>query len=305
MTRHTAVLALLVVATLATAAPAAAAPDVYAIDGDHPLTTDSAVEEYRETGRVARNTTQLAMTITVADDREQANVSGPALPGSPGDLTTTYLCVDYRESVERTVRFNLPREYAVPRAAELSAVGGGPTATLDPTADRNDTAVTVRFDGPARACYELDTVQGQIVEVKSWSRGLLNQSLGVEVPSLGNGGDAQWEYVPAGAFAVNSTYQIPRDAETVMIQYDASNANQTAPTWVPVRECSDPSDQPVCVVERQSDRIELLAASGDAPPVRYRQGGSATGDLAAAVRGIQHAASNFIAEARAFVGGVF
>lgn len=258
------------------------------IDADNPLTSDSAIRDYQDDGAVSRNLSQIAMEVTIADSREQANISGPTLPGSPSDLTKTYVCMDYRESMTREVRIYLPDEYLRPRVnAELNAINGGATASVEPAEDGNYTAMTVRFTEPTRACFAFEWTRGYYFGIKDWTHSIVNQTTGITLPSLTGGGEP-WQYVDASEFVDDETVPIPQDGESMTIQYDDTPL-QNSSTWISVPDCNDPAEQDVCVLNRQNGTVTLLDASDPPNPVRYKAGSDASSTIEAAINDLMRA----------------
>lgn len=264
------------------AAGVALGTDMTTIDDNHPLTTDDAINDYEDDGIVTRNLTQLNLEITIADDPGPANVSGPELPFSFAGVTKTYVCLDYRESISRTIRLYIPDAYLQPRVnAELTAINSDTTAAIEPVNDSSATSMTVQFTGAERACFAYDWTRGYYFGIKDWTNDIVNQTTGITLPSLS--GDSQpWAYVNTAALQNESTVTIPRNGSTMTIQYD-DTPNDNESTWITVPDCNDPEDQDICRFQDDSGNVTLMDASPPVNQVRYKQGTDISSVLQSAV----------------------
>lgn len=249
-------------------AVADASPDVYAIDADHELATDRAIDEYHRDGVISQNLTKLYLTVTIAETHQDAGIDG-----FHSNFNNQFICLDYRETIPREVRVYIPRDYWWPRPAEKDSVTSQSPATFEPTDEENHTAITVRFDGPERACYVVGKEAGFYFRNKDRLVDAVNDTTGWSLPQLG-GGETQWQYVPDGVFLNNSTHTIPTKGKDMTIQYAPEYGNETDPTWLPVPSCNDPEDQAVCQYERdgRAESVELLVTDARAPTIRYKRG---------------------------------
>ena len=286
-------------------APTAASGNTTALDDDTALTEESVIEEYEEEGVVTVSETVPDLSITVADSAGDVDVHGLRYT----DYDTTYLRFEYDESIERTVRVYVPREYWHPHPSTLDAVDGDASAQLTPTEDGNYTAVEIHFDGETDAVFEVRQQASLVFSARDHGTEWLSNETGVDIPAV-SGEQDQWEYLPAQALANESAVGIDTEGDDVRVQYDASNTSDpTDQRWRTIPPCSSSAggDAPVCTFENdhEPDRINVLAQTNDPPDVRYHHdagffadlrssGGELFGDIPGAV----------LDDARDFLDGV-
>lgn len=239
---------------------------LYAVDGNHDLTSEGAIREYQQSGSASTAIDGLAMAVSVHDSHESAGLDGLHV-----DSANTYLRVEYDEEIARTVRVFIPSAYFEPRPKDdLQPVSGSATAALEPTADASMTAVTLRLSGETTAVFAVGREAGAVFGARRYISDAMNRTIGVSVPSLGGGGP-QWQPVPPRTISgANASYAIEYPPEDVTIQY-AQNPNATRENrdWVTVPPC-ERSEGPVCWFERDgSEATYILAETTDPPPVRY------------------------------------
>lgn len=252
--------ALLLTLALAAAAVGTVSATTTTIDADHQLASDDAVAEYQENGTVSAELTRIDATVTIADESENAGMNGTYL-----DAGTTYLRIDYDESVARTLRLYFPSEYFSPRVKRgLEPAGTGPNAEITTVRDGEMTAVTVDVSGETDTTYGVSAVSGTVWSVRSSIQDQVENVTGWSVPTLSS--DEQWRYVGEGNYSTASPRTINDTGLTV--QYEVERDNTTE--WLPVPECKSPESQRVCALEDGNQTV--LMSGGDAPRVRYRSG---------------------------------
>lgn len=293
-------MAVLVVLALGVTAPVSGSTGVYPVDSDHPLTGDQSVKEYQASGVASADLTQLDMGVTVADDHEQANMSG-----FYSDTGKVWLCLDYRESIERTVRVYLPSEYFTPRPGEVQSVTSDHTATLAPRDDDTYTAVTVTFEGADRACFPISKSSGTYWSMKDDINSWVNNTTGWKMPTFTDTAE-QWRSLPAGAFENSTMYRIPTKSQQVSIQFDAEPGPETQ--WLRVPECSDVGEQEICryteasdATNRENASVVLMSTKDTPPPVRFKYGDDSSAGFLAGLNDIQGAFDSFLND----IGGWF
>lgn len=265
-------IALLVIVSVVAMAPIAAGQTgVYPVDSNHPLAEQDAIQEYQATGSVSANLTALDVGITIADDHEDANMSGVYT-----DTGKTWVCIDYRESIERTLRINIPSEYFEPRPGKIDSATSDRTAEFASREDGAYTAVKVSFDGPSRACFAVTAASGAYWSAKDKVNRWVNNTTGWELPEL-RSEPGQWRSLTTAAFENSTQHRIPTKGETVTVQYDAEPGPETQ--WIRVPECQDVSDQEICrytEAPNQTDSsnatVVLMSTQETPPPVRYKYG---------------------------------
>ncbi|NHX37811.1 MULTISPECIES: hypothetical protein [Halolamina] len=287
----------LVLAAVAPASMAAAQESVYEADTDHELATDGAIAEFRNQSHVTGGVYGLNMSLTVADDADDAGLND-WLTRSSGRV---FLRIDYNEDLARTVRFYVPKAYVAPQLKQgLEASNADLPADLEPTQDRNHTAVTVTLDGPTEAVFPISATRGSIASGRSTIGDMVANVTGFSLPSLTPNG-ADWHYIAASELADNQTDSVPSNATT--IQYDTNTGTDAEANWVPVPDCDGGTDG-VCTYTKADhlDRTFLLSTSGDPPQVRYREGSSITGQLDTAVNDALHGVDNLVNDVTGLFG---
>lgn len=265
--RQTLTVVVVLIAATVAALPVQAVDGVVAIDADHQLDTDHAKQSFDNDGVVSTDLARLNMSVTVAKDHRDANISGWY-----ADINNRYLCLNYQEDLQRTIRIYIPRDYFNPRVnAELESLTSKTTATAEPTADGDYTAIEATFNGPTRACFQFSRERGIYFDTKDKILDVVNNSTGIEIPRLG-GSEQQWQYIEDPAWVNTSTVHIDDDGDSLTLQYDsAETPNDTE--WLPVPECENPSEQRVCYYTKaNSTGTYVMSTADDPPPVRYKQG---------------------------------
>lgn len=279
-----------VILVIAAVMPAAVAAQeaVYEADTNHGLADDSAIETYDSEGVVTGDVHGLDMSVTVAENSDDAGLSGLLYR----DTGRVFLRLDYDEEISRTIRLYLPREYVKPQLKQgLEAAESGVTADLEPTADRNHTVVTVTLEEPTTVVFPISAGRGAIADSRSGFSGIVANVTGIELPSLTDRG-AEWHYVSADELNDSEADYIPANATT--IQHDTSTNSEDA-DWVPVPSCDD-GTQEICTYTKadQPDRTYILYTGADRSAVRYREGRSVSGDLSTAVNDAMRGVDNLV-----------
>lgn len=252
------------------------------IDADNPLTSDDAIAEFRETGSVTRELSQVNATITVAEQSSDANLGGPFI-----DSANTYVRINYNEELERTLRIYLPAELVTPRPKY-----GHPAVNADAVADFEPSegyqSVELTIDGETDATWVMSKTSGAVFDSRRWVRETVANVTGFDVPSLAGGAD--WEFIKSEQYGPESPAVIETAPGNLTMQYrTVDNGEQT---WLPLPECTDPADQPACYYASTDDTnatsTVIMTTNSDPPRIRYKEGvdssASATGiidDLAA------------------------
>lgn len=299
ITRSTILVALLLALVAGGVAVVSGSSDVVAIDADHGLDSDQAKAEYDETGHVSRNLTRLDMQLTAAEKHDDAGIDGYHT-----DINHRFVCIDYNEDIQRTVRVFIPDEYVSPRInTGLDPIDGGPVAAVEPTEKRNHTAMTMTFTGETRACYKFSREAGIYFSAKSDAYHIFNNSTSFKIPSLA-GGSQQWQYVDRAALSVNQTASINSTGESLTLQYDADPSTDSE-QWLTVPSCEDPSEQAVCqyTEDGDTDTVYLLSTSDDPPPVRYKVGHDPIANVKAWASDLKEVPGRFKDTADGLLGG--
>lgn len=287
--------ALLVTSTLIMGLGAVgAAQPVTQIDADHPLTSEDAIDRFESDGVARGNLTRLDIGLTIAESDDKADIAGYHT-----DMNNEFVCIDYREGLDRRLRIFIPDDYFQPRPGEVESLTSSHTATFEPTAGGNYTAVTVAFQGTGRACFAFSAEAGIYFSARDWSADIVNQSTGWEVPRL-SGGEQQWSYPPEDALEGNTTYEVPSESGSLTLQYDADRTSER--TWLRVPGCDDPAEQRVCRYTKNGT-VTVLSTADDPPQLRYKHGTDAGAGLGAVMRDIQQAFGSFLSDLGGLFGG--
>jgi len=282
--------ALLLVALVALVGTASSST-VLAVDDEHQLARGDSIEEYRSSGSTSTSLVQVDMSLMVAESHTDVGLEGVGYT----DFDTTYIKVEYREELARTVRIYLPAEYFRPRPKEgLEAVESDVVAELKPVDGRNYTAITIRVDGPTTAVFEVSKQAGVVFGGRAEARDLLENGTGVELPSVSRSGE--WSYVETTGLESNTTAVINTRGKDLTLQYDTEpSANKTS--WLKVPTCGDES-APVCRFSRegegQEDRVYLLARSTEVPDIRYKRGNDPLAGISSALADAGNAVEEFV-----------
>lgn len=299
--RQAAVGALAVVLVLAAVATPAVGASVTTIDADHPLASDTATTAYHEDGVVTGHMPGVALQLTVADDADDVGLN---------DWTTrssgrAFLKVDYNEEIDREVRIYLPASYFNPRLRESLAPmdGGGQPIAIEPVHDREYSAVTLHLRENTTAVYAIPATRGLYSSARDDVKKIVNETTGVELPSLDSGGQ-QWEYIQPSEFAGDrATVAIETNSTDHAIQYDAAGPGEER--WVPVRDCESSSDQPVCTFTQgeQANTTYVLATAETPPPIRYKSEASGFSDIDGAINDNVNAVKRLVDQLTGALGG--
>ncbi|EMA45235.1 hypothetical protein C446_02477 [Halobiforma nitratireducens JCM 10879] len=282
-----------------------AADDTVAIDDDHGLTSESAIDEFNETGVAETTETYPDVTMTVAEDSESVGLEGIQYT----DFDSVFLQVDYDESIDRTLRVYIPEAYWHPHPDELEAVDADVTASLEPTGD-GYTAVTMHVEDETTATFEVKKQASLVFNARETTTSWLENETGMDLPRL-DGSSDQWEYVPTAELTDNdSTVGIDTEGEDVTLQYDAANTadpNEQAWRTLPACTSSAGDSAPVCHFDRADDpdHVYILAQTDDPPDVRYHYDAGFTADIRSSVGELGDIVDAVLEDARSFIDGVF
>lgn len=301
-----AVAALLIVSCVA-GAGVAAAGDAALLDLDEntPLTDKATWSEYEQAGVATADVAAPDLEITVAKEHEDVDVDG-----FHNDYSNEWVRVEYKEEIERTIRFYVPSNYWKPYYDEsVDAVTGDQvTAKFVPVEGGRYTAVSITFDGPTTAVFPASQAQG--VTWSFWSRedAKLENATGV---STGIGGTDQWNYAQATDWS-NGTYVVENvsDPDRVMIQYDAGVGSSES-VWLRVPN-GESSRTPVYYFVRSSasassdaggERATIVVVSKqeDPPAIRLKKNASTRDGLGSILNDWSRIPDRF----RKFVDDVF
>lgn len=247
------------------------------LDEDTPLTTESAWSAFESNGSVTADVAAPDLSITVAKEQE-----GVSLDGWHNDYSNQYLRVNYREGIDRTIRFYVPSNYwgAYYDERVESVAGDNAVAKLTPVANGRYTAVTIKFTEKTDAVFKISQLKG-----KTWSfwSNRDDQLGNVTGLSTGIDGNDQWNYASSTDWSRDGTLSIENVSNpgSVAIQYDSDvsadkevwlgvpeGQREYAPVYYFVREPANASENATVVV---------VSKEGEPPALRMKRT-SSTGD---------------------------
>lgn len=274
---------------------------VYPVD-DNPLADESAIEEFRKNGSTDGNLSAIDVGFAVAEQHDDVE-----LEGYYTDVNKVFLCVEYREDIERTLQFSLPGEYVRPRPGNLESLTSDHLAHFSPT-ENGSTSITVHFTGSDRACFAFTKAAGYYFGVREDFDSWINNTTGIDLPSFSS--EADWRHVPSDAFVNDSSHELDTRGQEMTIQFDADRSRSTR--WLLVPDCSDPAEQDICkyrnpaanATNSSNATITLMSVEDTPPPVRYRYGASAQTGIMAGLRDVAGAFDAFLADVGKALGGL-
>lgn len=294
----------LVAAVLAGAvspSPVAAAQELTAIDEDHPLATQQAIDEYRSTGAVSGSLPSPQLTLTIAEDSDDVGLDGVHL-----DSDTHYLRLQYEEDIERTIRIFIPAGYWHPYATEVTDENNGITGTFRPTPDGEYTAVEVTVDGPTDAVFAISKVGATVFQFRDYARDEAENKTGWSLPSLG--ASAHWEYVDTATLSNGSAVAFDESERPVTLQFDAGDNDSER--WIAVPDCdSRRSDAaPYCqYTPPENESVTKLLAQNETaslPAVRYQYDTGVMATASSAIDDAMAAAESLLEQVSSITEGI-
>lgn len=236
------------------------------IDDDHPVATEDGVDEFQADGFTSGHTGDIDLEITVAESSADVGVDSMF----ETDFNGVFLRTEYNETIDRSVRFYVPKEMWHPHRMEgEDAITGDAEADFDIADDGNYTAVTVHFDGETDSVFRISKEAATIFELRSQSTSFVENVTGYEMPTVI--GSTDWQY-PDDTFDGNNSTAAFEHSGELTVEYD-SDDTPGRERWVNVPSCdsSAGSDAAVCSFER--DGVEnttyVTARTADAPDIRY------------------------------------
>ena len=285
--------------------PVASAEEVTTVDDDTQLDDPEVISEYEETGLAEADVPGLDMSIAVSEDQREVGIDAY----TAGALHT-YVRVDYREEIDRTVRFYVPAEYIEPRRKDnLQAKNTETTAMVEPVAGGEYMAITVQFRGETDAVFAFNDAFGSYLRTTETAYDTVENVTGFSPPRLGAREHEQWQYPPDAALAGdNATYHIPTDPEgnasasDMTIQYDNQpGAEESA--WMTMPDCEQ-TVEPVCVTERDGEPVLFSTSSESVPPIRYKYSRDRKAETKGAVEELKDSWSGLLDRAGGLWGGI-
>lgn len=269
------------------------------VDTDHPVASDAAVETFQEDGLTSGHAGAVDLEITVAEHSEDVGVES----AFETDFNAVYLRVEYNETIDRSVRFYIPKEVWYPHQKDATTpIDGTTEADFGIAEDGEYTAVTVHFEGETDAVYRVSKEAATIFKLRSESSSFVENVTGYEMPTLMSSTD--WQY-PDNAFSTNESTVAFEHNDSLVVEYDSDDVAGRE-RWVNVPSCdsSSGSDAPVCAFEREGvdNTTYVTARTGEPPAIRYTDDRSlldsfrstVVNDLEAALDGMHETASSYM-----------
>lgn len=299
---------LLVLATVSVpiSSTSATASDVKTIDDNHPLTSESNIDEFESTGITNGSLVAPDMRLTVAEAYDDED----GLYGSPDyDPAFVYLGVQYNETIRRTLRFTIPSDYWYPSPQNIESVDGSTTAELRPTANGTKTVVTMRVDGPTDAVFPIPLAASAIYVTRDMGRSVTENLTGVQLPRTGSA--EPWRYLEPNALAgSNSTVGIVVEDREYTMQYAPEGQEDR---WLSIPSCDATidGDAPVCTFQRTGDdstvyilaRESYDAETNPPPDIRYKFGSDTSVSVQSFLSGVETTVDNALAWVNGIIGG--
>ena len=289
MRKALALSALLVVSLVAMAGVGSAGSTHVLGEGEH-LGTEDASIEFAQEGETHVSTRAPDLTATAAAESATCNVTGtevgPFEFGGPSDVRNDYLCLEYGESIERTI--------------VVYVTGGIWDAYADPTVEAvGDDEATAAFDS-ARIDGErylevevtLDEPGTYVFPVnreRSWMMGRwdANRDRIEDVSGVSVADEGRWQYVDATQFENGSTHIVraPNGTDDLLFEYrDAASNDSDDWREMPNR---DRSDHPVYYNADSDEQAQIIVTSPEnAPEVRYKEDATTADRFGTALREI-------------------
>ncbi len=266
-------IALLLVLSLV--AVPAAAQTMTTIDADHGLTSDAAKASFEEDGVATTSLSAPDVTITVASELSQCGVEDWTV----SDTRNDFVCLEYSEEIDRTLRFFVPNEYWHPYVREtVDPVHGDVTASFEPVEDSEYTAVTATVDEPTTVVWPVNAESSWFAERKDSTISNVEELTGVGVAQTDT-----WQYATLTGNETGYSVRAPNGTDALTLEYNSSDGWVTIPT-------EEKSYAPVYAQEYEGrdDRVVLITTNSSETPldVRYKTDSTSTDRISAALREI-------------------
>lgn len=254
----------LVVATLLASSPLASANNISDIDDDHKLGRE-APENWGPTAH--SDLIAPDVTITVAEKAEDCGWKGKS-----NDAANTYVCVEYREEIDRTLRFDIHKSYMTRINKEgFESIDGDATANFEPREDH--TRVSIDVDGPTTAIFGVNKVES---ETQGWWRKWGERGDKAKDSILGDlfgssdEPEYEWEYYEDHELA-DEELVINHSREDIQLEYDSDPGEDAKWRVVPDSPTKKP---PVYWYSKDGeDKTRVVSTDVNGTPVRVKEGG--------------------------------
>jgi len=269
-----ALLGVVALVTLAATAAVATAQTRVTLDDNHALASETKQVQFAQDGVARANIAAPNMTLTVATEHEQCNIDGYY-----SDTRNDYLCIDYSEEIERTIRIHIPDEYWSPYVREsVSPVAGDSPATFERIEGGQYQSVTVTVDEPGTYAWRINGEASYWAGSKDRTLRYVENATGVGAPQTD-----EWSYISPKELSGNSsTYVVraPNGTEALVMEYKEPDGSWSSVpdeevSWAPVYyQAPDTTD----------GQVYVFAAEENPPEVRYKTDASSVDGVGAAIR---------------------
>lgn len=251
----------LAVALLAGVAAVGAADGIYKVDADHELAEPEAIDDYHADEYVAGEISGIDASIEISERKADVDRGGVL----PVDAGHSFIRVEYREDIARTLRIWVPEEYATPYTREgVASLDGEHTADYQPVRDGEYMQVVIHVDGPTDVVLPIHKHSSATYDVINSYEERLEEL---------TGGDREWVYVDREGLEREHAVALDvEDVDDVVIQYDAT-PDEPEETWVNMPRGDGDGAYWYSPDSEDGEVVYVVTRGGDAPDVRYMEGG--------------------------------
>ncbi len=245
------------------------------IDADHGLTSDAAKASFEQDGVASTSLTAPDVTITIASELSQCGIEDWTV----SDVRNDFVCLEYDEEVDRTLRFFVPNEYWHPYVREtVDPVHGDVTASYEPVQDAEFTAVTATVEEPTTIVWPVNAESSWFAERRDSTIANVEKLTGVGVAEA-----ETWQYAMLSGNETGYSVRAPNGTDALTLEYNTTDGWVTVPT-------EETSYAPVYAQEYEGrdDRVVLITTNSSGTPldVRYKTDSTSTDRIGAALREI-------------------
>lgn len=227
------------------------------VDDNHGLTDDVAKANFEQDGKATTSLNAPNMTITVASELEQCGLSSWAV----SDTRNDFLCVEYGEEIDRTIRLYIPDEYWHPYVREeVDPVVGDAVASYEPIEGGEYTAVKFVVTGPATVAWPINADSSWFSSRKDSTINGLESITGVGVAETQG-----WQYGNVSGNGTGYVIRAPNGTDTLTVEVKTEDGWATVPD-------KEKSYVPVYTQEYDDvdDRVVVVSAVSEPSEIRYK-----------------------------------
>lgn len=229
------------------------------------LNSEDKIQEYEQSGTTTANLIAPDLSVTASKTEAGCDVSS----WTYSDYTHDYLCIDYGEDIDRTLRLELPLGYVGIHEGQIESINGNATAEFKKSPSGDALIVTVDVTGPTRAVWGLNEGTEQFNGLREQSRENVANLSGIELA----GESSEWQYIDStainastGAYIVEIPSNMSTTLDDVLVQYHVDGEE-----WARAGSDSD-TRKPVYTTTRSGvdDRVYIHSTTKSPPQVRYK-----------------------------------